>query len=389
MNKKTVLMAGPLITRSGYGVHSRQVARWILEREKSSNLDISMDCTIWGFTPFMLKRTGLVGEIMSRTGNFKQDYDLNFQLRLPNEFNNKVGSKFKCGISAIVETDKCNPQWVECCNKMDLVIVPSMFCKQTLLNSGNVKVPIEVIPESFPDEMLNPTDEKIDLKLTTPFNFLLFGQMTGNNPDNDRKNIFYTIKWFCEEFANDKDVGLVIKTNLGRNTKIDRLNVKNLLMKLLSEVKRSNFPKIYLLHGDMTDSEVASLYKHPSIKAMICFSKGEGFNLPALEAAACGLPVIATNWSAHTEFLENKFVPVSYNLRELHPSRVDNNIFMAGSKWAEPIETDAKSKLRLVKNNISLCQEKAKALQKNIVEKYNFNNVAQLYDNLLLKYLNL
>ena len=56
----------------------------------------------------------------------------------------------------------------------------------------------------------------------------------------------------------------------------------------------------------MNEQELHSLYVHPKIKAMINFGHGEGFGLPLFEAAACSLPVIATDWSAHTEFLSGQ-----------------------------------------------------------------------------------
>ena len=125
-----VLIRGPLLTQSGYGVHSRQVFRWLL----SKGVNVNAQTTPWGITPWYLNKDsldGLVGEIMSRTGAPIAPLDISFQIQLPDEWDPNV-AKINVGITALVETTFCNPDWIQACNKMDAVIVPTNFCKQTL-----------------------------------------------------------------------------------------------------------------------------------------------------------------------------------------------------------------------------------------------------------------
>ena len=83
----------------------------------------------------------------------------------------------------------------------------------------------------------------------------------------------------------------------------------DLITKLLHETRKGQFPRVHVLHGQMNESEVASLYRHEKIKGIVSLTRGEGFGLPTLEAAASGLPVIATGWSGHMDFLnQGKFV---------------------------------------------------------------------------------
>jgi len=44
--------------------------------------------------------------------------------------------------------------------------------------------------------------------------------------------------------------------------------------------------------------------RFPQVKALVALTRGEGYGLPILEAAASGLPVIATGWSGHMDFLK-------------------------------------------------------------------------------------
>lgn len=384
---KKIIFKGPVLTQSGYGVHSRQVARWLLSK---SDIDVRFVVTPWGDTPWILDKSrhdGLIGKIMERTTAPDQKADVSFQLQLPNEWDQNT-SPVNIGITAAVETDRANPDWVNDCNKMSCVVVPSTHSLKSLQSAGNLTVDSHVIPESFNDEITKEI-KPINLDfIKTSFNFLLFGQMTGNNPYNDRKNLLFTIKWMCETFEKDSDVGLIIKTNAGRNTRIDRNIVLRNLDSLLKEVRRSVNPKVYLLHGDMSDQEVASLYKHPKVKALVSLTRGEGYGLPLLEAAASGLPVIATNWSGHIDFMKHtKFVSIESKLTEIHHSRIDDKIFMKNSKWAEASEIDFKKKVAKFRNSSSTPKEWSIEGSKKIIELYNHDAISKIYDEKLSKYL--
>jgi len=388
--KKRVLIRAPLLTVSGYGVHSRQIFEWAISR---SDFDVFVQPLQWGITPWLINpegKDGLVGEIMKRVVDPSKEnkFDITFQVQLPNEWDPNLG-KFNVGITAAVETDICSKEWIHACNKMDAIIVPSKHTESVLVNSGEKLLkPLFVVPESYHSSISDPDLQPVNLDFNTDFNFLVFGQITGNNPENDRKNLFYTIKWICEEFKNDKNVGLVIKTNSGRATKIDQSITNRLFKKLLAEVRGSNpFPKTYLLHGNMNENEVAGLYRNSKIKALVSLTRGEGFGLPLLEAAASGLPVIATGWSGHTDFLgHGKYISIDPKLAPVHKSRIDGKIFVQGAKWAEVSESEVKNKLRKFYEKPSMPQQWANELAVIVKDKYSIDSIKSQLDNVLVEF---
>jgi glycosyltransferase involved in cell wall biosynthesis len=385
MNKKNVVIRAPLLSQSGYGVHSRQIAKYLFSRE---DFVTTSQIVNWGNTPWLLNHDyedGLIGKILESSTTNRDSFDISFQVQLPNEWDTSA-AKFNIGVTALVETDKCNPVWIEKINKMDLVVVPSQFVKKTIYDTGvEVTTKIIVIGESY-HESIDKELINIDLDIDTKFNFLVFGQFTGSLPTTDRKNLFNTIKWLCEEFKDNKDVGIVLKTNSSRSTKIDKGITTNLVKKLINEVRVGQYPKIHLLHGNMSSTEVASLYKHKNINALISATRGEGFGLPLLEAAASSLPIIATNWSGHLDFLNlGSFIKLDYELKEVDKRKIDNNIFVPGLKWAEVNEKDFKKKSKDFYKNRKGVQSKSNKLAEKIKQNYSFEAISEHYTNLIQK----
>ncbi len=385
--KKKILVTGPALTTSGYGEQSRFALRALRSREDL--FDIYLTPTAWGQCGWIHddneERKWLDSLVMktvqyTQTSNNQPQYDMSLQITIPNEW--KKMAPVNIGYTAGIETNKISPAWVQPSNEMDKIIVVSNFAKKgfdngvfTAVNQQTgqqipgykVNTPIEVVNYSVRKNEAT----KIELNLTTDFNFLVVAQA------GPRKNFANTVKWFVEEFKND-NVGLICKTHLGGASQIDREAITNNIEQILAPYKDKKC-KVYLLHGDMSETEMAGLYTHPKIKALVSLSHGEGFGLPLFEAAGYGLPVITTEWSGHTDFMycQNKegkikphFARVDFTLQPVQPEAIWEGVIEKDTMWAFPIGNSTKSEMRTVYKDWDRYRGQAKRLAVHIEKEF-------------------
>ena len=379
---KRVLIRGPLLSCSGYGVHSRQIFQFC---ETQKDWDLTTQVLSWGITPWCINgdfEDGIYGRIMEKSNPFQGKFDITIQIQLPHEWDPALGN-YNIGISAGVETDRCPLEWGTVHReKMDLVIMPSSHARHGIVTagSGREKTPVKIVPEAFFSELMNePTvDPLADLPTTN--NFLIVGTLISDDPAADRKNLVASIKWFLEEFKESDDVGLIVKTTKGRDTSIDREMVRKLLRQIKGSVHKASLPRVYMLHGSMSREEMTNLYKSPKLTALVSATRGEGFGLPMVEAGAAGLPIIATDWSAHTEFLTGgSFLKVRYDLVHIPQSRIDGTIFVRGAKWAEARAGNFKKKLVKALADQDQLRNEAKTLATSLQASHSLESIFKKY----------
>ena len=402
--RKKILIRAPILTRSGYGEHSRFVARSLRTREDI--FDIYIIPTNWGQTGWIAaagEEKEWFDECIKRTVAYAQQggkFDISIQVSIPNEWDRLA--PINIGVTAGIESTKVAPVWLERANMMDKVITISEHSKFGFTNTSyqgrnsetgkpmtlTCTAPVQIVHypaktfESLPD---------LELKLDYDFNYLAVAQQ------GPRKNIENTIKWFIEENIDQK-VGLVVKTFIKNGSIVDREHTENMLRVTLAKYADRKC-KVYLLHGDLTDAEMHSLYKHPQIKAMVSLTHGEGYGLPLFEASYSGLPVIAPGWSGQCDFLYapsqgskkkkggNKkhpyFAEVDYNIAQVPAHAVWEGVITSDSMWCYPEEGSYKMKIRNVRKNYPKWKKKAETLQKWVLENFKAQDVmAKFVDNI-------
>ena len=293
MNKPTLVFQGPIFTRSGYGDHCRDLMKSLRKMDK---YDIKIIPLRWGNTPqnqvdgesefgrWMLER--VIGEVQGKP-------DVFFQVSVANEFEPK--GNYNIGVTAGVETTIAPKDFIDGMNKMDLILVPSEFTKHVMAGTvyqhqdqntkqvvGETRLnkPIEVLFEGVDVEsFLNPSGKDVLENVKEDFNFLIVGHWLKGDLGQDRKDIGMAIKTFATVFQylpKEKRPGLIVKTSHAGFSVIDREATREKIENVLKPLG-DKCPSVYLLHGDMEESDMANLYHHPKVKAMISFAKGEGY----------------------------------------------------------------------------------------------------------------
>jgi glycosyltransferase involved in cell wall biosynthesis len=218
------------------------------------------------------------------------------------------------------------------------------------------------------------------------FVFLHVGQWTKGGYGEDRKDISKLVKLFYEAFANKKEQpALILKTNGATYSIMDReeclSKINNIKSKFPSDWK---LPNVYLLHGSLSDKEMNKLYNHSKIKAMVSLTHGEGFGRPLLEATMVGLPVIASAWSGHCDFLSQEdSLLLGGNLIKVPDSQLWDNIIIKDSQWFNVNEQQAYKALNYCFKEIGEVKSRADNLMKINREKFTLNKMIEKLDEIV------
>jgi glycosyltransferase involved in cell wall biosynthesis len=413
MSKPICIVSCPIDTYSGYGARSRDFVKALI-KVKSEEWDIKILSQRWGQTPFGALDTNIESDtdlknriIGALTMNLPKQPDVWIQITVPNEFQ-PVG-KFNIGVTAGIETTLCDASWIEGCNRMDLNLVSSEHSKKVfqssvfeqrnqanqVMNVVELKKPMEILFEGadlskyFKSEDLKNFDIYDDLKtIKEEFCYLFVGHWLQGEYGEDRKNVGYMIKAFLEVFKNKKTKpALILKVSQGAPSIIDRDRILQKIEDIRKTISGNNLPNIYLIHGDLYDEEINCIYNHPKVKAMVSFTKGEGFGRPLLEFSIIGKPIIASGWSGHIDFLSSEFCGlVGGKLENLHPSAHVPNMLLNESQWFRPDDNQVGHAFIDVFENYKNYAEKAKRLAYRNKQSFSFDKMAEMLGGFIKQY---
>ena len=404
-----VLVTAPVGTRSGYGSHSRDICRSLIDMDK---FDVKIWPVRWGATAQNAleennpKDTPIIERLLGQP-NMERQPDIHIHIVVPNEF--QPLGKYNIGITAGLETTITPPTWVEGMNRMNLNIVPAKFIKkyiepvvfdkhdeQTKQVIGQLRLerPVEVLFEGADTDIYKQTKEFSKplheelLNIKEDFSFLFVGHWLQGELGHDRKDLGMLIKTFCETFKNKKDQpALVLKTSGATPSILDREDILGKIDRITKTVQ-GNLPSVYLLHGDFSDDEMNGLYNHPKIKAHVSFTHGEGFGRPLLEASLSGKPVIAPNWSGQTDFLtKDGAILLPGGMNDVKPDSLMKGLHVKDTKWFTVNYNYASKVLKDVFENYDKHMVKGKKLSIMNQTKFSLDAMTKKFEEILDKHL--
>jgi FkbM family methyltransferase len=245
----------------------------------------------------------------------------------------------------------------------DAVLVAAESVKRTLINSG-CRPPVFVIPIGV-DHLIPPETEPLSaLRVADgqPLRFLHVSSVF------ERKGADVLLAAYLNAFTADDAVELYIKTFPNPHNQIrDQLE--------LLSAGRERPARVIIDEAPLDDAGMLALYR--SAHAMVLPTRGEGFNLPAAEALAMGLPVITTGHSAQADFCSQ----ATATLLRFHVAASRSHLRAMDACWLEPDRGDLSAKLRQLRERIlnddAALEAQRQAGLKHVRDTYTWANSAR------------
>lgn len=267
--------------------------------------------------------------------------------------------KNKIGGFDVADSDRISKVAADLINKIDLMMVPSSFVKETYIKSG-VTIPIEVLPhgisDKFSSESIVSTDNEKIMKLRKM-----------------RQKGKILILYFLVHSPHRKGADLVkrVMKRIQREYDDVYLVVRTKRCDFFSEVRS------VCIDTWLSDNDLVALYD--SCDLCLSPSRGGGFELNALEAVSRGVPTLVPNGGCFTDLMDY-FIPVNLSDKVVQP--LPGNTIHTGSGCQVNMD-DFEDKLKDAINRLDYWKERSKSNTKEIREKYSWRNTAKMLDECL------
>jgi hypothetical protein len=258
----------------------------------------------------------------------------------------------------MLEVDGFPREWVRQANRMDEVWVPSTFNRDGLLRCG-LRRPVHLMPLGVDPSYFSPAVAT----LPNPWGEYVFLSVF---EWGERKEPWLLLDAFNDCFSADEPVRLVCKV-MNRDPMV---SVKEEIRRL--GLRPSGGRISYLFNVELPHYQLGSLYR--SADCFVAASRGEGWNLPLMEAMACGLPAIATAWGGQADFVDER---VAYPLRSRGTvPAIAKCPYYEGFSWSDPDPDHLRALLRHVYENRQEARQRGQAAAQEMARSWTWQHAA-------------
>jgi glycosyltransferase involved in cell wall biosynthesis len=331
-----VVLSGPVYEPSGYGGDSRSLAHVLaagelparVEEVRWRNLRLASD-------PNQEVLARLTTEQVPAEARHVYIWDTS-----PAYFTAVEGAAATIGRGTFF-CDSLPDTWVERCNQLERVWVPSSFHRESFARAGVAESKLRVLPTCVDVERFRTATIRANYETGRGFNFLSvlsWDQVSGWD---------LIISAFVAEFAADEDVALALSIRSYGTLDMQQLQAEVQNVVNAAAPGRASIAPIKVWTNTLADAEMPALYR--GANAYVRASRGEGWGRTLIEAMASGLPVISPAWGAaadiiapdHAYAVASQEAPVPESMLVAAPG-------MDGARWAVPSVEDLRAKMRQV-----------------------------------------
>ncbi len=259
----------------------------------------------------------------------------------PGDRFSKNSGSYRIGFT-MLEVDRLPPEWVQQANQMHAVWTPTAWSAAMFAASG-VTRPIHVVPLGVDTDVFCPAAAPRPLlrDLTIFVSVFEWGI---------RKGWDVLLDAYAAAFTANDPVLLLLKVDC-------REPAANPLREMQQRLPERTAPIGIIYNQTLRGEQLAALYQLAD--CLVMPTRGEGWGMPVLEAMACGIPAIATDWSAPTAFLDgSNGYPLP--IRGLVPADSSSRYYR-DAQWADPDPAALTELLRHVAANPTERQQRGVA----------------------------
>ncbi|MBC8205374.1 MAG: glycosyltransferase [FCB group bacterium] len=253
-------------------------------------------------------------------------------------------------------------KWIDSCRYMDEIWVPSSFNRDTFARGGYPKEKIKIVPIGIDIEVYNP-DKVVPMLIPgiKGFNFL------ANFQWSKRKGWDILLQAYLKAFTKDDDAALVIRAYHSDGSSIED-RIRKYVAHLGYDINQ--IPRIAVVSERISEKNMPSLFK--ACQAYVLPTRGEGWGLPYMEAMAMSLPVLATRFSAHLDFMndDNSYLIDKLGTESVDEEQLTDNPVYLGTSWGIPSLEHTAELMRHVYDNREEAANKGVKARKDIMNNW-------------------